>query len=282
MTLPEVPVTLPETAARPLPRRPAVAAVRTAMRRRLRSPFRRDAGRALLVHSSHHKAGTVWFGGILRVVAGEYGLRFERCSGGPVGARTDIAFCGNSRFFSREGLGGRPFRGSHIVRDPRDLVVSGYHYHRWTKEEWVRQPSAKWGGRSYHDHLASLSESDGLMAELERSARSDLAEMARWDYAQPEFLELRYEEVLGDEEGAFRALFVHYGFDDAAVGVGLEAVAALSRGRAAALARPQRGHVRSGRPGEWRDQFGPDHVRRFKELTGDLVVRLGYETDGDW
>jgi hypothetical protein len=44
----------------------------------------------------------------------------------------------------------------------------------------------------------------------------------------------------------------------------------------------ERRHVRSGKPGQWREQFGPDHVERFKALTGDLLVRLGYEADQNW
>jgi hypothetical protein len=259
-----------------------MAAVKRVVRRRLRTPFRADAGRALIVHCSHHKAGTVWFGAVLRSVASTYGLRFNRGRGEPVEPGTDIAFFGNARFFRRDDLGDRPFRGSHVIRDPRDVVVSGYHYHRWTEEEWVHRPYARWGGLSYHDYLAARDEHDGLLAEIERSARSDLAEMARWDYAQPEFLELRYEKVLEDESGTFAELFRFYGFDEPAVRVGLQAVEDARRGRAAALARPEPTHVRSGRPGEWRAHFAPDHVARFKELTGDLVVRLGYEADHTW
>jgi Sulfotransferase domain len=274
-------VAYPRTMGR-LAVRPPVAAVKRAVRRRLRTPFRPDAGRPLIVHCSHHKAGTVWFGTVLRSVAATYGLRFQRGRGEPVDATADVAFFGNARFFRRDDLGGRPFRGSHVIRDPRDVVVSGYHYHRWTKEEWVHRPDPRWGGLSYQAYLAARDEHDGLLAEIERSARSDLAEMAGWDYDQPEFLELRYEDVLEDEAGAFAALFRFYGFDEPAVRAGLEAVDEARLDRAAALARPEPTHVRSGQPGEWRALFGPAHVARFKELTGDLVVRLGYEADDTW
>jgi hypothetical protein len=31
------------------------------------------------------------------------------------------------------------YRGTNIIRDPRDLLVSGYQYHLWTKEAWANQ-----------------------------------------------------------------------------------------------------------------------------------------------
>ncbi|MGH8914193.1 MAG: hypothetical protein ACRDZM_06725, partial [Acidimicrobiia bacterium] len=43
-----------------------------------------------------------------------------------------------------------------------------------------------------------------------------------------------------------------------------------------------RSHVRSGRTGEWREVFTDDHKSHFKEAGGDLLIRLGYETDDTW
>ncbi|NUB05040.1 sulfotransferase domain-containing protein [Azospirillum sp. Vi22] len=39
---------------------------------------------------------------------------------------------------------------------------------------------------------------------------------------------------------------------------------------------------RKGVTGDWRNNFTPRVVERFKELTGDALVRLGYEADADW
>jgi hypothetical protein len=102
--------------------------------------------------------------------------------------------------------------------------------------------------------------------------------MGSWDYEQPEFLELRYEDAFTDEEGTFEKLFRWYGFNDAAFQLGMEAVSRLSRKRGGAVPN----HIRSGSPGEWKRRFTPAHIERFKELTGDLTVRLGYETAVDW
>ena len=41
-------------------------------------------------------------------------------------------------------------------------------------------------------------------------------------------------------------------------------------------------HLRSGRPGEWRDVFTQRHKDYFKEVAGDLLISLGYERDSNW
>jgi len=39
---------------------------------------------------------------------------------------------------------------------------------------------------------------------------------------------------------------------------------------------------RSGKSGEWKKYFKPEHKALFKEVAGDLLTRLGYEQDNDW
>jgi hypothetical protein len=251
-----------------------------------RSPFRSDIGNPLIVHCSHHKVGTVWFRRVLSALVDAYDLRLQACRGEPIEAETDIAFYRTVRRFNRAGLGGRPFRGSHVIRDPRDVVVSGYFYHLWTDEQWAhRVDEHAWGGLSYQAYLNSVDRRQGVLAEIKRAAGASLRDMATWDYAQPEFIELRYEDLIADEVATFTRLFQFYGLDDEAVGIGLAGVERHSiRSRPTttdAEDGPKR-HVRSGRAGQWQDLFGPEHVALFKELTGDLLVRLGYESDGDW
>lgn len=248
------------------------------LRRTFTSPFEARGARPLLVHCGHHKAGTVWFRSVLLTVCRHYGLRHRNGNARPVAPDADMAFFHSSGVFDVDLLGDRPFRGSHMVRDPRDLVVSGYEYHLVTEEAWALHPEDHYGGLSYQSRLRGLNEHDGLMAEIEWVASGTAVDMAAWNYDRPEFLELRYEDVIADEAGAFDRLFRWYGFSERAVAFGLESVDRLSLRRGGA----QPSHVRSGRPGEWRSRLGPDHIAAFKELTGDLVVRLGYEATSDW
>jgi hypothetical protein len=242
------------------------------------NPFADRDHRPLLVHCGYHKVGTVWFRQVLLSVMRPYGLRQQEGKSAPIRSDADLAFYANAASFDRSQLGARPFRGTHLIRDPRDLLVSGYEYHLKTAEPWALRPDARYEGRSYQEHLRSVGEHEGLMVELERMTAPTAAAFGQWDYLQPEFLELRFEDAVADELATFDRIFRWYGLNDSAVAIGMAAVDRLSLRRGGALPN----HARAGRPGEWRDRLAPEHLERFRALTGDLVVRLGYETTSTW
>lgn len=249
-------------------------------RRITRSPFEREDERWLIVHGAHHKAGTVWFHRVLSAVAEEYGLRLFSGEQQNLPPGTDVFFQDHSRIV-REGL--PPYRGSHLIRDPRDMVVSGYFYHLWTSETWVHVPRPDLGGLSYQEYLRSFDEVRGLHAEIDRTIRDINRSLLAWDFSDPRFLEIRYEEFLADPDLGFETLFSHYGFNPVAVERGVAIARQFSLDRMAAKKGSQgRSHVRSGRPGEWREVFTDDHRSHFKEASGDLLIRLGYESDNSW
>jgi len=260
----------------------AVRATRRVQRstvRYLTCPFVDRSDRPLIVHCGHHKAGTVWFRRVLLDLAVPYGLRYRSGTGRPVTGDTDIAFFTNTRRFDRSVTGPRRFRGSHVVRDPRDLIVSGYEYHLVTKEAWALEPDDAYGGRSYQDHLRSLDEHRGISAEIEWFLAATAVEMRQWDYGQSEFLELRLEDVLADEHGSFDRLFRWYEFDDRAIERGHGIVERRSRRSGGA----RKSHpIRSSTPGEWIDRLSADHIDSVKRGLGTLLVDLGYETGPDW
>jgi hypothetical protein len=205
----------------------------------------------------------------------------------PPRRHTDIAFVAEARHFDRTRLPSQEFRGTHMVRDPRDMIVSGYFYHLWTTEDWAQEPRAELGGLSYREHLNQLDVGDGLTAEIERAVApgGNIDEMLRWDYHSKEFLELRYEDFIADEQSEFARLFRHYGFTEDAIALGVARgerynFKNISRRNLGEVAPGQ--HLRSGRPGSWREHFGPQHREAFKALTGDLLVALGYEENQGW
>jgi hypothetical protein len=47
--------------------------------------------------------------------------------------------------------------------------------------------------------------------------------------------------------------------------------------------QPKKSHTfRSGKTGSWREFFTEEHKQLFKDETGDLLVKLGYEKSNDW
>lgn len=261
--------------------------IRRAVRNRIRlpgrSPFVAGTLKPVIVHASHHKAGTTWFQNILVGVGQRYGLNVQILRKSEVPERNaDIVLNQGSRGVV-EGIA--HLRGSHMVRDPRDIAVSAFHYHLWTKEKWVHEPHEAYGGLSYQEYLKSLDPHDGLSAEIRRLGGTVFRLMSEWDYHRSEYLELRYEDVIVDEATWFDRLFRHYGFNDPAVAEALEIAERNSFGSATkrGLGEVTEGsHMRSGRPEQWREEFTDDHIALFKQRTGDLLIRLGYESDDRW
>jgi hypothetical protein len=259
---------------------PAASRLARPMLHRLRNPFP-DQFHPTLVHVAHHKVATVWFQLVLSRIAKEFGLSFGVVTTARHPEREALLYR-HARLFEAERLS--TFRGSHLVRDPRDVVVSAYFYHLWTTEEWVHVPRPELGGRTYQEHLRALGPEEGFAAEIHRSAESNLADMAAWDYTQPEFIELRYEDLILDEGMHFERMFRHYGFRDDAVerSVGLAARFSFRRVAGRSLGDVREGdHMRSGKPGQWQEVFTPAHRTLFRELTGNLVERLGYSPGDD-
>lgn len=233
--------------------------------------------RPVIVHCSHHQSGTAWMFNVLRSVAHRQGLRVFEPHGGPavpVDCHTDVALYEGRSAIDRVGFGRRAVRGSHMIRDPRDVAVASYYYQLRGAEAWNQIPLERFGGRTYHEVLQSLTTRDGLLMEIRRLGLFAFPAMADWDYDQGDFYELRYEDLWGDEPAGFRSLFRFYGFSPATVEDCVQVAVRLSTRGATGLGRGPR--VSSGRPGEWREHLALVHLDAIDEVATGLVARLGY------
>ncbi|MCG8469288.1 MAG: sulfotransferase domain-containing protein, partial [Gemmatimonadetes bacterium] len=241
---------------------------------------------------SYHKCLTVYFGRVMRSV-------FRRClpwSGGYRHFNSDaeefharfrdlrVASI-NNRALDLDRLGS--FRITRFLRDPRDLVVSGYLYHRRGAEPWTTSPSPTardWAfvngavpdalrahGGSFADYLQSVPGEEGLLAELE-FRRHHLASMMAWPPHHPDILTLRYEDVIGDEVSAFERIFDWYGCSSIERRLGVWFARRYAVGR-----RGGDAHVRDPSPGQWRRHFTPRVAAAFESRHPGLVSALGYE-----
>ena len=242
-----------------------------------RSPF--GNGPQLIMHATHHKMGTVWMMRVLEAVADRYGLTFQKSNkvGDIVDPDTQILFANHSQF-SSEQLG--DFVGSHMVRDPRDCIVSGYYYHLWTDEAWAHVPEPQYEGLSYQQYLKSVDQDTGVSAEITRFARYvEDYRMRFWNYEDDRIFEMKYEELLGNEKELFNELFRHYGFTDKAVRMCVKIAERFSfknlAGQSVGVSTAQK-HLRDGRPGQWKEVLTDRHLAAIEDLFGDLLVYQGY------
>lgn len=232
----------------------------------------------LIVHKTHHKAGTVWFMGVLGRICRRFGWNFCTETKPPA---SGIWFNEKARPADFQRLQ-TEYVGSHMIRDPRDIVVSRYFYHLWCQEEWCLQPQKDLGGLSFQEKLQSLPQEDGIAFEIQTS-KGEFQGMLNWYGSDPRILELKYETVILNQEEEFNRLFEHYGLTDEQINIAVRiAIQSSFQGRSKRpLGEEKRGvHLRKGMPGDWKNHFTKKHTDLFQRLYPDLLVRLGYV--GKW
>jgi len=171
-----------------------------------------------------------------------------------------------------------------IYRDPRDVVVSHVFYVTDMEPNHV-----------HHAYYQSLPDFDarlktsilGIPSPTGRGVRGEgvefpditgrFAPYMGW-LDRPEVLNLHFEDFIHDRQATLNRVIDHF-----------LARVPLSVSRGTILEyletsiNPKKSPTfRSGKTGEWKKHFKDEHKVIFKEIAGDLLVRLGYEKDSNW
>lgn len=249
----------------------------------------------LMCIATHHKAGTIWLRRVFTKLARSLSLPVVGIWGPaqlgdipPLGRAFLVNW--NARFpvqlWARDEA-----TFVHLIRDPRDVLVSGMTYHRTAPprgERFLHVPRADLDGKTYQQHLNALPDDIArLRFEMgERHART-VDDMLAWNWGDAKAHELRYETLIEDRDGArFDAALAHLGLSapERAEGRRIFLANSLFAGLKDSQARRGRvaGHVASGRAGRWRLELpralGTDYAARF----GAALKSLGYAADESW
>jgi len=172
------------------------------------------------------------------------------------------------------------WQGFHVIRDPRDLIISAYFSHRYTHS--VR-PGARM--KEKRALLNSLDEESGIAFMMFDRAPNVLA-MKKWDYSDDRILEVKQEDITHDPLSWFEIIrdFSSPMITDAG---DLGAILSANSFRKLSGGRPpgeidDHNHYRSGLPGEWIKHFTPMHKKLWPKLFGNVVSKLKYEEDESW
>ncbi len=244
---------------------------------------------------THHKTGTVWMRRTFHKFAEAHGIPIIRIR--PRSDPSELPATGPALVvnwasaFPRWLLDSPEARALHMIRDPRDVLISGARYHltaRTGNEKWLARPRPEFGGQSYKERINALPDlAARLRFEMHHKHKATLAEMLAWPYGHPHAVDLRYEDMIGDTDCAlFRAALETMavaGFDiDGLVEsywthslFGGIADRGNRTGNVAA-------HIRSGRKAQWREALPRAVARDYAADYGAALVRLGYATDDTW
>jgi LPS sulfotransferase NodH len=155
----------------------------------------------------------------------------------------------------------------HIIRDPRDIAVSGW-FHNLRKK-----------GEAFHTQFATLTDYARFIAKVQWPTM--LGRSRAVGKAHPErYLELRYEDMLADPQPHVAEILRFLGVDAEAEAVTtcLEAGSfrKLSGGRDSG-SEDRGSFFRKGVSGDWKNHLDDEAVAVFPELVGETMRELGYE-----
>lgn len=165
-----------------------------------------------------------------------------------------------------------------VYRDPRDMIVSHVFY--------ATEIFQAHGMHEYYTkELATMEDRiNAAIGGVNEDGLELISVKARYDthlgwLEQPGILCLRFEELRENKDNSFNMIMDY--LDDKGFKPEVsrqQAVAALGK----AVQPKKSGTFRSGKVGDWRQYFTQGNVDFFKQSTGDLLVKLGYEQDDGW
>ncbi len=169
-----------------------------------------------------------------------------------------------------------------ILRDPRDVVVSHVHYitdmepnhihHRYYTEEL----------RSFDERLRVSIVGLAQWGDDFPNVAARFAPYLGWMEREEVFV-LRYEDFITARQETLRRVIQHAVRRGFRLTIADDPQFSHSVRVLESAINPQRSPTfRKGKVNAWKDEFSTENKRIFKEVAGDLLIRLGYEKDYDW
>jgi len=172
----------------------------------------------------------------------------------------------------------RPDRVNYFIyRDPRDMLVSQVYFATDMYEE-----------HGMHEYYKSLPDFEARLKAAITGVDQGGAKMVsvkqryetvfRW-LEQPHVLCIRFEDLVDQRNKTLSTML------DQVEKTGYKNPTPRDQSLAilTEVIQPKKSRTfRAGKTGGWREHFTGEHKSLFKDVAGDLLVRLGYEQDNDW
>ena len=164
----------------------------------------------------------------------------------------------------------------YVYRDPRDLVVSQVFYAVEMHTEHALHDYATNTLKNMEERLDLFILGNSALDTPNIRRRYD--SYAGW-LEQTSVLKLRFEALILNRRPTLQVLLdylEHKGFVPTLPPE--KCIEIFER----AIVPKKSPTFRRGQPGNWKEYFSEQNKRHFKEVTADLLVSLGYESNEDW
>jgi len=207
-----------------------------------------------------------------RCTANEILANLQHVPGGVIGWGYVDATPGNASFLTEAGR-----VNYFIYRDPRDMLVSQVFFATDMHE-----------GHGMHEYYNSLPDFGERLkvaiTGIDRDGLKMVSVKLRYEgvfqwLEQKNVMCIRFEDLINNRDATLLSML------DEVEKAGYQ----IPTPREQALSilvdaiQPKKSHTfRSGKTGGWTQYFTDEHKSLFKDVAGDLLVKLGYEKNNDW
>ena len=258
----------------------------------------------------YHKVGTILLAKIFREICVRFGWRFKTVIGKAEAIPTDADIILFMHSLVDLEVVKHNYIGAHFIRDPRDVIVSGYLYHKRCSEDWcvnespsatepILFPNVPWSQQhrpeawkaayikslnntSYQQNLLQRNQSEGILFEMNNYAAWTIESMLDWDYSNPRVREVKFEALMGDFDATFKKIFEFFGFTEIQRQHGMRIAQKEDLGRKSDRQLRANNHISSRQTTKWQRYFETSHKEVFEKRFKGALAKLGYEESDAW
>lgn len=164
-----------------------------------------------------------------------------------------------------------------MYRDPRDMLVSQVFFATDMHEEH--------GMHDYYNSLPDFGERLKVaITGIDRDELHMVSVKQRYDgvfqwLEQKNVMCIRFEDLINKRDATLNSMLDEVERTGYTIPAPREKVLLVLMD----AIQPKKSHTfRSGKTGGWTQHFTSEHRKLFKDVAGDLLIKLGYEPDNDW
>lgn len=164
-----------------------------------------------------------------------------------------------------------------MYRDPRDMLVSQVFFATDMHEEH--------GMHDYYNSLPDFGERLKVaITGIDRDGLHMVSVKQRYDgvfqwLEQKNVMCIRFEDLINKRDATLNSMLDEVERTGYTIPAPREKVLLVLMD----AIQPKKSHTfRSGKTGGWTQHFTSEHRKLFKDVAGDLLIKLGYEPDNDW
>jgi len=175
-----------------------------------------------------------------------------------------------------------------MIRNPCAIIISAYEYHKSTIEPWANRKIKALNNITYRGILNQLPEEEGIIFEMKNeyyleSSMNTIMDIYNWDYRRPEFLEVKYEDLMSNYDLTLSNMFKHYGWSREWIETGIRLAQPYNLRNKNKDELIKNKHVTNKNMdlNKWKEYFkNPNLASKFSKLyPDDIFQKIGYADD---